>query len=172
LAPETFERDIDAYLAAEIADPNNPFKDKLTFRGLLAAVSNPVSKKICERVANPSAEESTAMAGLKQKKAEQNELIRRWFADNRLDGAFFPACSQTAPLLSSGDMADIAIFRGRLNIATLNSLPAINLPVGIGKDGLPVGAELLGTPASDRRTLEIARQFEAIIGHIAPPIIK
>jgi Asp-tRNA(Asn)/Glu-tRNA(Gln) amidotransferase A subunit family amidase len=173
LGPEAFEKDIDAYLAAETADSNNPLAgEQLNFRGLLAAISNPVTKRICEHEADPTAEELAALPGLKQRRADQNELFRKWFADNRLDGAFFPACSQTAPLLSNGDMADIALYRGRLGIASVNSLPALNLPVGIGKDGLPMGAELLGAPGSDRRTLEIARHFEAIIGRIAPPILK
>ena len=61
---------------------------------------------------------------------------------------------------------------GRYNVSPFNSLPACAIPVGQGSDGLPIGAEVLGAPASDRRTLEIARVLESIIGHIAPPRLK
>jgi Asp-tRNA(Asn)/Glu-tRNA(Gln) amidotransferase A subunit family amidase len=69
-------------------------------------------------------------------------------------------------------MAGIAAFNGRYNVAPFNTLPACAIPVGLSSEGLPIGAEVLGAPSSDRRTLEIAKVLEGVIGHIAPPVLK
>jgi Asp-tRNA(Asn)/Glu-tRNA(Gln) amidotransferase A subunit family amidase len=42
----------------------------------------------------------------------------------------------------------------------------------MGSDGLPNGAEVLGGPSSERKTLEVAKALEGIIGHIAPPTLS
>jgi mandelamide amidase len=170
LCTENFVKDLDEYLKAEIADPKNPFKENWTGKDLIAQVSNPVSKGIMESVSNPAPAET--LAALKQKRRDQNKIIAEYFTNNRLDCAFYPACGQTAPPLAGGDMADIAIFNGRFNVAPFNSLPACAIPVGLGSEGLPIGAEVLGAPSSDRKTLGIAKVLEGVMGHIAPPALK
>lgn len=170
LCTENFVHDLGEYLKAEIADPRNPFKENWGGKELIAQVSNPVSKAIMEQVSTPAPAE--ALAALKQKRQEQNRAIKEYFANNRLDCALYPACGQTAPPLAGGDMADIGIFNGRFNVATFNALPACAIPIGLGRDGLPIGAEVLGAPSSDRRTLEVAKVLEGLIGHIAPPVLK
>lgn len=170
LCTEHFVKDLDEYLKAEIADPNNPFKENMTGKDLIAQVSNPVSKGIMESVSNPAPAET--LAALKQKRQEQSKIITEYFTNNRLDCVFYPGCAQTAPPITAGDMGGIAVFKGRHNVAPFNALPACAIPVGLGSDGLPIGAEVLGGPASDRRTLEIAKVMEGILGHIAPPTLK
>lgn len=44
---------------------------------------------------------------------------------------------------------------------SITGCPAISLPAGFTKDGLPVGVQIVGPPNSDRRLLEIAKAFEA-----------
>ena len=170
LCTEHFVKDLDEYLKAEVADPNNPFKENMTGKDLITQVSNPVSKGIMESLSNSAPAET--LAALQQKRQHQNKILAEYFTHNRLDCAFYPACNQTAPPLAGGDMADIAIFNGRFNVAPFNSVPACVMPVGLGSDGLPIGAEVLGGPSSDRKTLAIAKVMEDIIGHIAPPTLK
>jgi aspartyl-tRNA(Asn)/glutamyl-tRNA(Gln) amidotransferase subunit A len=52
---------------------------------------------------------------------------------------------------------DHAVFTGWVNIA---GLPAISLPVGISKGGLPIGVQVVGGSGSDPGLLEFAAGFE------------
>ena len=40
------------------------------------------------------------------------------------------------------------------------NLPAISLPAGLSREGLPVGLQLLGPPNSDFRLLQLAYGFQ------------
>jgi mandelamide amidase len=170
LCTENFVHDLDEYLKAEIADPHNPFKEKWGGKDLINQVSNPVSKGIMEQVSNPAPAET--LAALKQKRRDQRKCITEHFTNFRIDCVFYPGCASTALPISAGDMAGIAAFNGRYNVAPFNTLPACAIPVGLSSEGLPIGAEVLGAPSSDRRTLEIAKVLEGVIGHIAPPVLK
>ncbi len=44
--------------------------------------------------------------------------------------------------------------------ANLAGLPALSLPCGFGKDGLPIGLQLVGAPLSDTKLLKSAYAFE------------
>ena len=46
----------------------------------------------------------------------------------------------------------------------LTGMPAITLPCGIDRDGLPVGIQIAGRPGDDARLLDIAAVVEAEIG--------
>ena len=43
-------------------------------------------------------------------------------------------------------------------------LPCITLPAGLGPNGLPLGAQLVGKPGKDGSLLRIAAFLEAVLG--------
>ena len=47
--------------------------------------------------------------------------------------------------------------------ASMAGLPAISVPAGVTRQGLPVGAQLIGDYTSDRALLELAEQVEGVI---------
>jgi amidase len=47
---------------------------------------------------------------------------------------------------------------------TVTGLPAVSVPCGFTKDGLPIGLQLVGRPRGDLRLLEIAHAFEEATG--------
>jgi amidase len=47
---------------------------------------------------------------------------------------------------------------------TLTSLPALSLPCGFTKDGLPVGLQLVGPPRGEAKLLSAARLLEQVLG--------
>jgi amidase len=49
---------------------------------------------------------------------------------------------------------------------TLASLPVVNVPVGFGDDGRPMGMQILGPFGEDRRALEFAAAYEQVTGHL------
>lgn len=50
-------------------------------------------------------------------------------------------------------------------------VPGTSVPVGLGKDGLPLGVQLIGSPGMDRLTIQVARVLEARLGGWTPPRI-
>ena len=54
---------------------------------------------------------------------------------------------------------------------TLTGLPALSLPCGMTKTGLPVGLQLIGKPRGEAKLLSHAKWAETVIGRMATPII-
>ena len=51
---------------------------------------------------------------------------------------------------------------GSSDSPSVTGCPAISVPGGTTRDGLPVGVQLVATHGADRRLLEIAAAFEAL----------
>ena len=56
-----------------------------------------------------------------------------------------------------------------MGLIGVSYLPATVLPVGIARDGLPVGLQIAGPYLEDRTTLAVAREVERLLGGFQPP---
>jgi amidase len=90
--------------------------------------------------------------------------------ENKLDAIAYPSVQIPAPTIE-----DVVGTRFRYRFPTNTSIasqlkqPAISIPVGFTEAGLPVGLELLGTPYSEQKLLELAYGVEALTkGRRAP----
>ena len=99
------------------------------------------------------------------KKAQQvRTLIRRDFDDafKKVDVLLAPTAPTTA--FGSGDNIDnpMAMYLSDLLTipANLAGLPAISLPCGFDKSGLPIGLQLIGNVFDEAKLLQAASQFE------------
>ena len=99
------------------------------------------------------------------KKAQQvRTLIRRDFDDafKKVDVLLAPTAPTTA--FGSGDNIDnpMAMYLSDLLTipANLAGLPAISLPCGFDKSGLPIGLQLIGNVFEEGKLLQVANQFE------------
>ncbi len=99
------------------------------------------------------------------KKAQQvRTLIRRDFDDafEKVDVLLAPTAPTTA--FGSGDNIDnpMAMYLSDLLTipANLAGLPAISLPCGFDKSGLPIGLQLIGNVFEEEKLLQVANQFE------------
>lgn len=54
-------------------------------------------------------------------------------------------------------------------VATLPGLPATAVPLGLSKDGLPVGVQVVGPFLEDRTPLKLAELIEREFGGFVPP---
>jgi Asp-tRNA(Asn)/Glu-tRNA(Gln) amidotransferase A subunit family amidase len=83
-----------------------------------------------------------------------NEGFEELFS--RFDAILTPAAPGTAPkgLASTGDPAFCTLW-------TLCGMPALNLPLMKGANGLPLGAQLVGPRDGDARLLRTARWLAA-----------
>ena len=99
------------------------------------------------------------------KKAQQvRTLIRRDFDDafKKVDVLLAPTAPTTA--FGSGDNIDnpMAMYLSDLLTipANLAGLPAISLPCGFDKSGLPIGLQLIGNVFEEGKLLQVFNQFE------------
>ncbi|EKM50099.1 uncharacterized protein PHACADRAFT_264635 [Phanerochaete carnosa HHB-10118-sp] len=82
-----------------------------------------------------------------------------------VDVLLHPSAIQTAPLLDAkrahGDLS--AYVQDVLTVpASLAGLPAINVPIGLGEDGWPIGASVVGQWGCDEVVLKVGKVIEGI----------
>jgi amidase len=51
----------------------------------------------------------------------------------------------------------------------LGNLPAIAVPIGMAKDGLPIGVQVIGPYLEDRTVIQFARLLAREFGGFKPP---
>ncbi len=102
-------------------------------------------------------------------------LIRRDFLDAFRDGSDVLVCP-TAPTTAFrlGEKLEdpLAMYLSDVYTATINlaGLPAVSVPVGISRSGLPVGAQVVGPDFGEAVVLRVARSLERALGRPRPPV--
>jgi len=56
-----------------------------------------------------------------------------------------------------------------ISFATLTGLPATTAPIGLTRDGLPVGIQIVGPHLEDATPIDVAGRLAEVIGGFAPP---
>ncbi len=99
------------------------------------------------------------------------------FAGHALDALVFPTTSRAAHTIeadpgearASADADTFLTYLRNARPATVAALPALSLPLGRTRLGLPVGLELDGPTGRDRELLAAGAAVEALIGSLPPP---
>jgi aspartyl-tRNA(Asn)/glutamyl-tRNA(Gln) amidotransferase subunit A len=97
-----------------------------------------------------------------QARRDRDELRREWLALLReRDVILSPATTIAAPPREGQDAVEAA-QRLTANTAPFNltGLPAISVPCGFTRDGLPIGLQLAAGPWRERLLLQVARAYE------------
>jgi aspartyl-tRNA(Asn)/glutamyl-tRNA(Gln) amidotransferase subunit A len=97
-------------------------------------------------------------------------------AESAVDALAFPSTSIEAPLigqdnirLGAHDYPTRALLLRQNRPANLAGVPAISLPCGFTRSGLPVGLQFMGSASSETTLLRIARAFERSHPQTLPP---
>ena len=85
------------------------------------------------------------------------------FAQNRLDAIIYPHQKRLAVPVGQSQ-TDRNGF-----LASITGHPAIDVPAGFAKSGMPVGMEFFGMPYSEGRLLELACSWEEAVPNRHPP---
>ncbi len=97
-----------------------------------------------------------------------SETMRLFFADH--DVLLLPT-SQVPPFpveqefptdINGREQPDYLAWMRSAYLITVTGCPAISVPAGTTRDGLPVGVQLVAPHGADRRLLEVAAAFEAL----------
>ena len=97
--------------------------------------------------------------------------LRRAFADNRLDALLTPTLPATAAPKDADDLdygastepAGAAYVRTTAPF-NLSGLPALSVPAGFDRDGLPIGLQIAAAPFDEGTALQVGACFESVAG--------
>jgi Asp-tRNA(Asn)/Glu-tRNA(Gln) amidotransferase A subunit family amidase len=153
-----FKFDLAAYLAAVPGAPASSLGEILD-RGLYhQALDGALRRR--NAVASPDSDQSWR-ARLKRQALVQ-ALIAAFDAD-ALDAIAYPTMRRKPALIGDPQSGSTC----QLSAAT--GLPALSVPAGFTRDGLPIGLELLGRPFDEPALLGLAYAFEQRAGVRRPP---
>jgi mandelamide amidase len=111
-------------------------------------------------------------AAIKCARPALQALYRDTFANNQLDAIVFPTVPKVA-IPANPDASDLAHFVMYIQNTDPGSnagIPGLQIPIALGAtSALPVGMELDGPAASDRRLLSIGLALEKLFGRLPPP---
>jgi aspartyl-tRNA(Asn)/glutamyl-tRNA(Gln) amidotransferase subunit A len=79
------------------------------------------------------------------------------------DGLVSPTCPIPAPPLSGVDESTSPLSR-LTRAANYLDLPAISVPCGLTRKGLPVGLQIVGKPGDERTAVGLGAAFERVSG--------
>ena len=107
-----------------------------------------------------------AVSGVHYVRAQQ---FRRYLAEQfvsalrDIDALVNPTVAWTAPEEDPHIMSSQGEFEGRRTVPyNLIGFPALSIPSGFGRDGLPLGLQIATLPNTDRRLIEIGSALESI----------
>jgi amidase len=93
-------------------------------------------------------------------------------SDRKLDALIYPDVQALPPLheaIISGQL-DSTQFPTNTVLASILRFPAISVPAGFTRTGLPVGLELLGLPLAEGPLLHVAARIESLVGARRTPV--
>ena len=78
-----------------------------------------------------------------------------------VDALLTPTSTGTAYRLGEKTKDPVSMYVGDVAtcLANLGGMPAISVPAGVGDDGLPLGAQLMGAKGSDDALLDLAERL-------------
>ena len=95
-------------------------------------------------------------------------LIKKAFDDafSKYDVILGPVAPTTAPRLGSSLADPIKMYLGDIYTIAVNlaGLPAISLPCGADRNGLPIGLQLIGDCFQEKKLIQTAYTYEKIRG--------
>lgn len=97
------------------------------------------------------------------KRSALEDALLQAMARHRLDALAYPTVRRKAAPLGEPQAGVNS------QVSAISGFPAITVPAGFTRDGLPVGVELLGRPWSESTLLNLAHAYEQATRHRKPP---
>ncbi|HEX7006287.1 MAG TPA: indoleacetamide hydrolase [Alphaproteobacteria bacterium] len=150
----------------------------LDFAGLVAQVGSPDVKGILSSLLGDGAvSEPVYRAAIEKHRPALQAAYADYFKSNGVAAMIFPTTPlPAAPMgedettkLNGQDVPTFFTFIRNTDPASNAGTPGLSLPVGLTKDGLPVGMELDGPVGSDRDLLAIGAALEAVFPPMPAP---
>jgi aspartyl-tRNA(Asn)/glutamyl-tRNA(Gln) amidotransferase subunit A len=100
--------------------------------------------------------------------SDRNTIGERFFKE--IDVLVLPTTSSTVPAVKDASDNPQALSPANTMFANYFGLPAVSVPCGFDKHGLPIGLQIVGRPGGEASVLQLARRFETAAHHTKHPI--
>ena len=151
---------------------------KLTFTELINQVKSPYVKSAFLPLIEHPVSKMGYENAIKEGRPALQEAYKNYFGKNNIEAIIFP--TTPLPARSIEGSMDTVELNGKqvptVPIYTRNTIPSANvglssitLPIGLTKEGLPVGIELDGKIDQDGKLLGIALSVEKLLGSLPKP---
>jgi aspartyl-tRNA(Asn)/glutamyl-tRNA(Gln) amidotransferase subunit A len=100
--------------------------------------------------------------------SDRKTIGDRVFRD--IDVLVLPTTSSTVPAVKDVIDNPQALSPANTMFANYFGLPAVSVPCGFDKRGLPIGLQIVGGPGGEASVLQVACRFESAAGHTNHPI--
>jgi len=104
------------------------------------------------------------------RQARLQERLDSWFGDGETDAWLSPTCGVSIPRVGQFEGLDgEATFRAVVSIGAFTAAfnvtgqPAVSLPAGVSRAGLPIGVQLVMKRGEERKLLGLAAALEALL---------
>lgn len=95
---------------------------------------------------------------------ETRQAVLALMDEHELDALVYPTIRQTAMRIGARQTGS------NCRLSAQSGLPAITVPAGFARDGMPVGVELLGRAFAEPRLIALAYAYEQATHHRRPPV--
>jgi Asp-tRNA(Asn)/Glu-tRNA(Gln) amidotransferase A subunit family amidase len=92
------------------------------------------------------------------------DAIERLMGDDDIDAFIYPSVKFLPTKLGQKQQGENCI------LSSVSGAPALSLPIGFTKSGLPIGIELLGTVMSDEQLVSVGYAIESVLQVRKPPM--
>jgi aspartyl-tRNA(Asn)/glutamyl-tRNA(Gln) amidotransferase subunit A len=105
--------------------------------------------------------------GIADIEADRRSVADRYFND--IDLLLLPTTATVTPRVEEAKANPLALSPENTMFANYFGLPAISVPCGFDKRGLPLALQIVGRPWDDRSVLQLAYRYQAASGHNKKP---
>jgi amidase len=155
---QDFKFDLNAYLAAHPTAPVRTLEDVLA-----SGKFHPALETVLRNAQAVESRDTKEYLEHVVKRDTLRQAILKAMADNGVDALLYPTIRRKANVVGEMQLGT------NCHLSANSGLPAIVVPGGFTRDGLPVGVELLGRAWSESQLISLAYAYEQATRHRRPP---
>ncbi|XP_037790819.1 epidermal growth factor receptor-like [Penaeus monodon] len=148
---------------------------RVSFSDFVDGISSPDVKNLVKSIISDPVPELKYQQSLYHYRLLLKEAYQEYFDLNRVDAAIFPSVplpamdivgSEDTVMLHGDQVPTLATYIRNTDPSSNAGVPSLAIPMGVNREGLPMGLQIEGPEGSDRKLLAIGAAVEEILSKI------